>query len=732
MVVLSALLIGNESLTQACGAAWLARGHRLAAVVTRHAEVRAWALTQGVRVEAPGPGLTERLGAQPAGLSCDWLLSVANLSLVPAAVRGLARRGAVNFHDGPLPRYAGLNAPVWALLAEEAQHGITWHLMTDGVDKGDILEQRLFDIAPGETALSLNTRCFDAGVESFPAVMAQLEGGLHPVAQDFAQRRVFARADRPAAFGRLDFAAPADAVAQRVRALDHGRYWNPLTTAKIAGSFGVLNVGAADVVPGQAVPGTVLAAAPEGVVVACGSGAVRLHRLTCQARGLPVCPSTVRDVAMLADADPLTAALAALVPFEAGVRKRLAAMSPAMVSGAGDGAGWLRLAVAGDAATLAVAMARVSGQDSSDVALSIAPGLAGYSSGWVPVRVATDGTVGATKAVLRAERAPGFALDLMTRDVALADLVVPQVGVSLHGAPVPGTVVTLCDGAVLADLSRISAEQARALAARLEFVAGVAVDDGLVSALPMMSPRERHAVVHDVNQTRAARDAYCVHQAFEAQVRRTPDAPAISFESVTLTYAALNARANRVAHVLRGMGVGPGVLVGLHLRRSLEMLVGALAIQKAGGAYVPMDPAYPPDRTALYIEDSRCPVIVTTSDLAGGLPGRAVALCLDTDGRIPSASDINPECGVGPGDLAYMIYTSGSTGRPKGVMVEHRNIVNFFNGMDQRIGTQPGVWLAVTSLSFDISVLELFWTLARGFKVVISSDENRALMSSGR
>ena len=725
---LSAILIGNESLTQACGAAWLARGHRLAAVVTRDAAVRDWALGAGLRVDAPGAGLEARL----AGVGCDWLLSVANLSLVPAGVRALAARGAVNFHDGPLPRYAGLNAPVWALLAGEAQHGITWHLMTDGVDEGDILEQRMFAVAAAETALSLNTRCFEAGVESFAALMDQLEGGLRPVAQDFTQRRVYARADRPAGFGRLDFSGSADAVARMVRALDHGRYWNPLTTAKIAGSFGVLNVGAADVVPGEGVPGTVLSVGPEGVVVACGAGAVRLHRLTCQARGLPVSPEVVRDVAPLADAGALTAALAALVPFEPGVRTRLAALSPLVVAGTGGGQGWLRIAVVGDAATLAVACARVSGQESPDVALSAAPGLAGYSSGWVPVRVDTGGTVAAARAALEAERAPGFALDLMTRDVALADLRVPQVGVSRYDAPVPGTVITLCDGTVLADLARISEAEARTLAARLGFVAAAAGDDVAVSALPMLSPEDRRAVLEDVNQTLAPRLGLCVHQAFEAQVSRTPEAPAISFEAVTLSYAALNARANRVAHVLRGLGVGPGVLVGLHIRRSLDMLVGALAIQKAGGAYVPMDPAYPADRTALYIEDSGCPVIVTTSELAGRLPGQAVALCLDTDGRIAGAPDANVDSGVGPGDLAYMIYTSGSTGRPKGVMVEHRNVVNFFTGMDDRIGTEPGVWLAVTSLSFDISVLELFWTLARGFKVVISSDENRALVSSGR
>lgn len=730
MTVMSALLIGNETLTRQCGEAWLLRGHRLAVVVTRHSDTRAWAAARGLRVEAPGPDLAERL----SGVQVDWLLSVANLSLVPAAVRAMARQGAVNFHDGPLPGYAGLNAPVWALLNGETRHGITWHLMTDGVDEGDILEQRQFDIADGETALTLNTRCFEAAIESFPAVMAQLEGTVRPVAQDFSRRHVYARADRPRAFGRLDFAQPAEAVARLVRALDHGRYWNPMTTPKIAGSFGVLNVGAADVVTGSGAPGTVLSASPEGVVVACASGAVRLHRLSCQKKGLPVCPSTVMDVATLTDAEAaaLTRTQADLAPFDASLRRRLAAMTPVTLASHGSGAGWVRVDVSGDWPSLAVAMARASGQTNPDMALSVAPALAGYSSGWVPVRVETGGTVSAAKRALQGEPAPGFALDLMTRDVALTDMAMPQVALSAHGAPVPGTVVTLADGVLFADLSHISEAEARALAARLGYIVAAATEDMPVSTLPMLTPDERTAVLQDVNQTQTPRVAFCVHQAIEAQVVRTPDAPAVSFESVTMTYAQLNARANRVAHVLQDMGVRPGVLVGLHIRRSLDLLVGALAIQKAGGAYVPMDPAYPADRTTLYIEDSGCPVIITQSDLAAHLTGPAQVLCLDTDGRIGLASEANPESGVTPADLAYLIYTSGSTGRPKGVMVEHRNVCNFFTGMDQRIGTDAGVWLAVTSLSFDISVLELFWTLARGFKVVISSDENRALVSSSR
>jgi natural product biosynthesis luciferase-like monooxygenase protein len=188
-----------------------------------------------------------------------------------------------------------------------------------------------------------------------------------------------------------------------------------------------------------------------------------------------------------------------------------------------------------------------------------------------------------------------------------------------------------------------------------------------------------------------------------------------------------------VAHVLRGMGVGPDVPVALCTRRSPDLLIGALGILKAGGAYVPVDPAYPADRLAHYLTDSGAPVIVTQAALVPALPAHAAELLvLDADPRIAAAPTTNPDGGAQPQNLAYLIYTSGSTGLPKGVMVEHRNVANFFAGMDAHIRHDPpGVWLALTSLSFDISVLELFWTLARGFKVVLTPEDGRLALSHG-
>ncbi len=196
---------------------------------------------------------------------------------------------------------------------------------------------------------------------------------------------------------------------------------------------------------------------------------------------------------------------------------------------------------------------------------------------------------------------------------------------------------------------------------------------------------------------------------------------ALVFEQQELTYGELNFRANQLARHLKELGVGPDVLVGVHVPRSIDMVVGMLGILKAGGAYVPIDPSYPSARIALVIEDSKLGFLLTTDETRAALPA-SPARIISLDGDAEAIAAQNPaqvSDSANKNNLCYVIYTSGSTGKPKGVMIEHRNVVNFFAGMDKVIGVEPGTWLAVTSISFDISVLELLWSLMRGFKVVI-------------
>ncbi|WP_164021911.1 non-ribosomal peptide synthetase, partial [Pyxidicoccus trucidator] len=238
---------------------------------------------------------------------------------------------------------------------------------------------------------------------------------------------------------------------------------------------------------------------------------------------------------------------------------------------------------------------------------------------------------------------------------------------------------------------------------------------------------ERQQVLVEWNDTAAEFPAdTCIHHAFEQQVARTPDAPALGFEDSWLSYRELDARSNQLAHHLRSLGVGPEVRVGLAAERSLELVVGLFAILKAGGAYVPLDPSYPRERLEGMLEDARPAVLLAQPALLARLPeapgASVVHLALNDESLrgLPT----HPPTSLSTSDtLAYVLFTSGSTGRPKGVQVPHRTVSNFFSGMDSFVlRPEHRVWLAVTRLSFDISVLELLWTLARGFRVVLQPE----------
>jgi amino acid adenylation domain-containing protein/thioester reductase-like protein len=222
-----------------------------------------------------------------------------------------------------------------------------------------------------------------------------------------------------------------------------------------------------------------------------------------------------------------------------------------------------------------------------------------------------------------------------------------------------------------------------------------------------------------------------IHQLVEAQVSKTPDAVAVAFLDRQLTYQELNQKANQLAHHLRELGVKPEVLVGVCIERSLEMLIALLAVLKAGGAYVPLDPSYPSDRLAFMLEDSKLPILLTEQSQLEKLPQNSVHIVdIESDWDfIAQQNQENLETNVNTENLAYTIYTSGSTGKPKGVQILHGAVVNFLQSMRQEPGlTAQDTLLAVTTISFDIAVLELFLPLTVGARIILAS---RATASDG-
>ena len=251
----------------------------------------------------------------------------------------------------------------------------------------------------------------------------------------------------------------------------------------------------------------------------------------------------------------------------------------------------------------------------------------------------------------------------------------------------------------------------------------VADPDQRIGELPLLTEPEQQQVLVEWNPVENETETDgCLHELFEAQVERTPDAVAIVFESSQLTYRELNTRANKLGHYLRKLGVGPDVLVSLYMERSPDTVVAVLGILKAGGAYVPIDPQHPKDRLAFILEDSRSSVLLTQLSLFANVPKTAArVVCFDRDwDAITQESAENPHGAAIAENLAYAIYTSGSTGRPKGVLLEHRNVTRLFAATRSsfRFGERD-VWTCVHSLAFDFSVWELWGGLLYGGRLVM-------------
>ncbi len=292
-----------------------------------------------------------------------------------------------------------------------------------------------------------------------------------------------------------------------------------------------------------------------------------------------------------------------------------------------------------------------------------------------------------------------------------------------------GTIEYNCDLFDAATIRRMSGHYQTVLRAI------VADPDRRLSDLPILAESERHQLLVEWTETGSDYPAEVpIHELFEAQAARTPAAVAVEYEGRQLSYGELNARANQLARYLARHGVGPEVMVGLCVERSLEMVVGVLGILKAGGAYVPLDPDYPAARLAFMLEDTAAPVLLTQAGLRERLPahaGRTVSL--DAQWReIARESEENPKVKVGARNLAYVIYTSGSTGRPKGTCIEHRSVVRLVKATNYiELGPQE-VILQFAPISFDASTFELWGSLLNGAKLVVCPAGLLSLQELGR
>ncbi len=738
------VFVGDEPLVEQC--ADIARQHGLDVVLiaTANPIVRQYADDLGIAVVAPGD--------EAAGLDehpADVLFSIANLRMLPGSVLDRVAT-AINFHDGPLPAYAGLNVTTWALLAGERRHGITWHLMTADADAGPIVETEEFPIAGDETAFSLNARCYEAALATFPRVASAIAAGtLTTRPQPPGERRLFRRYDRPARV--LDPKAAAAESVRAVRALDFGhRLRNPIGAPRLVlgeEAYVVDGARATDRL-GSHTPGTLVGLDGEGARIATSDGDLIVTALSTP-EGTPVDVATVvrhhgLEVGATVPSPPteLAAAVTELEPelarHELFWLDRLAD-APPTIAATTDSLGCAVDLPNGtdDAAAIAavgVWLSRIAGTSVVSFAVtdahlrSMLVRLAPLAR---PPLVRLEVGPDATFASLR--RAAAEELELIaTRGAFLRDAIGRDPRLRGHQLPAE-VLVELGDGRVRVAVPTTSndAGATERVADELMTIvaAGLAEPMTLASDLPLIGPAEQ-CLLDEINATALEYERRStIDTLFRQAVARTPHAPAVTAGTHTLTYRELEKAAGAVAGRLAAAGVSRGDRVGIAVPRGIEMLVAVLATLELGAAYVPLDPSYPAERLRFMVDDAGIAALVASGSTAGDLGGEDVAVLDPSDvvrseDRPATASDHDAT------DLAYVIYTSGSTGAPKGVMLEHRNVVNFFAAMDEVIDHDPpGVWLAVTSLSFDISVLELLWTITRGFHVVLapSRDDTLAL-----
>ncbi|MFH0303258.1 AMP-binding protein, partial [Bradyrhizobium sp. 31Argb] len=646
-------------------------GHDIRAALCADATFADWAARANILSVVSVEELSMLLKAEPV----EWIFSVANPFVLPPEVFGRARQGAFNYHDGPLPRYAGTHATSWALLTGETEHGITWHRVGHGVDTGELVVQRQVLIAPSDTALTLNLKCYEAAIEGFRELLTGLTNGeLGARPQALADRSFFPKRRRPDAAGCLRWDRPAQGLAAMTRALDFGPYHaNLLGLSKALVGDDVVAVRRLEVTAGSSgfAAGSLVEIHPSHWRVATGTEDVDVWFGSSDGQALDA-----RTVARRSDFDvggrlpilsddearSITVAHELLAPRESFWRRRLEQFKTyqlPLLSSAEAAAGprWQSSAwrIPEELVGLSpsdrteflltawlVYLARITGE--SELQLGWTPAPNGSRAGLkalevlvasvVPMAITIDldNDFAEARTAVAAEFAQLNEQDTFARDLIARCPTLRNVEALRLRRPWPvGVTVTVNGGSATGDLasspiseaalagealtfevcalngsfrwhfdaSRLEPNQIDRMTQHLQNLLCAVKADAQqpVGRVELLSSSERAYLLEDLNRTAAAYPSQrCIHELFEAEVRRAPDAVAVVCGDERLSYGELNARANRLAHHLIGLGVKPDQPVAICLQRSAMMVVGLLAILKAGGAYVPLDPAYPSAR----------------------------------------------------------------------------------------------------------------------------------------
>lgn len=725
--------IGSTWLLTKCADQLLAQGEQVMGVVSADPHVIQWAEQHAIPHLPDVEALAKAMQQQPP----DYLFSIINHHVLPQLLIDLSQQGVINFHDGNLPRYAGSYIASWVILEGATDHAVTWHWVTSRVDAGDIICQQPVPYTTADNALSLSYHNMEVGLSLFKSQIApHLEKELPRQPQNAHERRFYARKKRPSSNAVLDFHDDATKLARLARALDFGHLPNPLTLPKIATARGPLIVRRITDhrAPYDETPGYITELNRDNLAVACAKGWVKLHDfmtldgqpLTPQA-ALTIIGADVGDVMPMLTLDEkqrIDALQNQLASFELAWRRQLLNLKPLQTLPAPSNLPATRYELHGvhheHAAAafihLATAVARITGRSEFTVAFTssaiqqTADETHKLCETHIPLRFQAEVTSAET--LEKQLNQPLFLRDLWARlgkDVREAY----QQYRKITFAVTEDAYANLADETCLQLTYNPTTQQ----------ISAWVRDEMLPTSLWQKLMAE-----FDATTAPPASDNDTTALAMiTAQCQRTPNAIAVQCGTNILDYATLDRWSDQLAWQLNEHNVTVGDRVGLMLPRSINMVVGMLAIFKAGGVLVPMDTSHPRERLRHYAEAADCRLILTAAESAAQasmLDRPILTLGMHTP---PSDTTDRPLPTTQADDLAYIIFTSGSTGLPKGVAVEHAALGNFLTAMQEKPGIQAkDKLLAVTTITFDISLLELLLPLTVGATIIVATEDDLA------
>lgn len=749
-------LVGQDSLLLECAQILLSKSFLIDGIISPSDDIRIWAQEKGIN------WFHSLADVVWQDHSADYLFSIVNNEIIPSNVLKKIGQLVINYQDAPLPRYAGSNATSWAILNGEKTHAITWHIVNECIDGGDILKQYLFYLHSGETALTLNIECFERAIASFSELVSGLlNNSYQRTPQNLTQRSYFTRAKKPTNNGWINWNNRAEQIDRLFRATQFGRYRNPLATCKLVLGTEVFVVDELTILSelSQETPGTIIKTSPSYWQIATQTHTVSLSAL-----------STTGGQSVELDR------LANQYNIVSGVQLR----SPSAEEGElfltlsqnhfFYEPYWVKKLKDFEPTTVTSKQAEVNLQ-------SLPQKL------YERFRHFTDNKKDVPFAVLAAWLIYLRRLEAQTQlnlFVQLGDSPIPENLGSFFASHLPFS-VTINDqdnfhqvvdhvrqecqqlsehGTYLKDCWHRYPELIDTNNVGYQVTVGdvtpsydesknilpqpflTLVDELLahpqqsIVKASWITEEERRRLLVEWNTTNTPFPAEkTIHSLFEEQVSKTPHHIALIAQGVQLTYQDLNNQANQLAHYLIAyQSIQPDQLVAVCLERSQWMLIALLGILKSGAAYVPLEPDYPAKQIEYILSGSKARVVVTTQTHAQqlrSLPNmdwkKTKLLVLDDSNSVSTLaqqSTANPVTATTCRNLAYVMYTSGTTGNPKGIQIEHQGVVNQITWMNRTypLSTADKV-LQRTPYVFDISVWELFLANWYGATVVFAKPE---------